>query len=50
QQARDRSQVEALMDAGFPQVLRFHHAGDWRSVLLAYPSVFGSGWKQRQEA
>lgn len=45
QQARDRMQTDALLDAGFPMVVRFHHAADWRDVVKTYPSVFGVGWE-----
>ncbi|MCK6505650.1 DEAD/DEAH box helicase [Myxococcota bacterium] len=44
QQARDRQQAEALLDVGFPMVVRFHHAADWRQVLRTYQSVFGTPW------
>jgi hypothetical protein len=43
QQARDREQSAALDDAGI-EVIRFHHAADWRAVIARYPSVFGKGW------
>ncbi|MFH1466560.1 MAG: DEAD/DEAH box helicase [Pseudomonadota bacterium] len=45
QQAKDRAQGDALLEAGFPMVLRFHHAAEWRELLRAYPSVFGVGWE-----
>ena len=47
QTARDQEQSLALLDAGYPLVLRFHHAADWREVLRAYKSVFGEGWEDR---
>lgn len=47
QAAKDRAQVEALLDAGFPMVLRFHHAADWRIVVRQFASVFGGGWEDK---
>lgn len=44
QQAQDRAQMDALMEAGFPMVIRFHHADDWGPIIAGYPSVFGTGW------
>lgn len=44
QQAKDHAQQEALLDAGCPMALRFHHASDWLELIRAYPSVFGKGW------
>ncbi len=44
--AQDVAQVDALLDAGFPLVVRFHHASNWAAVLKQYPSVFGTGWSR----
>jgi len=45
---QDSAQEEALLDAGFPLVVRFHHAADWPSIVRKYPSVFGAGWSRGQ--
>ncbi len=42
QKAKDSAQGDALLDAGFPMVVRFHHAADWREVMRTFPSVFGT--------
>ncbi len=47
QAEKDRAQVEALLDAGFPMVLRFHHAADWRIMVRQFASVFGVGWEEQ---
>jgi hypothetical protein len=39
-QTRDATQTTALGADGIT-VVRFHHAADWASVVLRYPSVFG---------
>ena len=41
---QDAAQEEALLDAGYPMVVRFHHAADWLALVKKYPSVFGAGW------
>jgi very-short-patch-repair endonuclease len=47
QTAKDTSQVSALMNAGIPAVVRFHHGADWRDVVRTWPSVFGTGWEEK---
>ncbi|MEI7547901.1 MAG: DUF559 domain-containing protein, partial [Actinomycetota bacterium] len=40
-QQRDSAQQTDLEDRGFT-VLRFHHEGDWPSILQRYPELFGA--------